>query len=390
LIEAIAYDHATDLIDYGRRIMDRGREPLIVLQNLANVYRDLLIAKTASDRSDLVAMTSDGWQRLVQLAQGLAIPQILHGQQHLRSAELQIRNSTQPRLWLEITLMGLLPSAAIAPTQSYQAAIAPSPNINRPPTSPRPNNPLPLPSPAIAPPPVAAPANPTVAPASNPPTSSSAPIVNAEIPSLPETPLYTGDDDLEDFAAVGYDLEQVWQSVLAIMQPSTKALLIHTMKAFVMGIEHQTVRVCLAVERSNQIENHAKEKRNELEAAFSRFLQRTVKVAFRCDPHAVNTNSSSAVSPTPTPQNRTAIAPPPFTPNPNSTTASTNQNSQPSPPYSPQAASPSYPNHPPSNPVNTSQTHSPNPVFSPPSSEDMVIKNVADFFNGQIVDLEES
>ncbi|MFN8787015.1 MAG: DNA polymerase III subunit gamma/tau, partial [Pseudanabaena sp.] len=111
LIEAIATDHSTQLIDYVRRIMDRGREPLIVLQNLANMYRDLLIAKTASDRSDLVAMTSSGWERLVQLAQTLPTPSILLGQQHLRSAELQIRNSTQPRLWLEVTLMGLLPSA---------------------------------------------------------------------------------------------------------------------------------------------------------------------------------------------------------------------------------------------------------------------------------------
>ncbi len=89
LIEAIAADHAIQLIDYVRRIMDRGREPLIVLQNLANVYRDLLIAKTASDRSDLVAMTSTGWERLSKLAQGLAIPNILLGQQHLGLLNLE-------------------------------------------------------------------------------------------------------------------------------------------------------------------------------------------------------------------------------------------------------------------------------------------------------------
>lgn len=391
LVEAIASDHATDLIDYGRRIMDRGREPLIVLQNLANVYRDLLIAKTASDRSDLVAMTSDGWQRLVQLAQALAIPQILHGQQHLRSAEFQIRNSTQPRLWLEITLMGLLPSAAIAPMQSHQAAIAPPLNINRPPNAQRPNNPLPAATPpAIAAPPSVAPSVAPItpsAPVNSPsPTSAPAPIFNPETPSLSETPLYSGDDDLEDFAGIGYDLAQVWQNVLAIMQPSTKALLIHTMKAFVMGIEHQTVRICLAVERSNQIENHAKEKRNELESAFSRVLQRSVKVAFRCDPHAVATTTS----PTPNPPavNRAAIAPPPFNPNPPNP-----PNSQPSPPYPPQSPAPDPPNppNPPvSNAVNNSQGHSPSPAFSPLSSEDMVIRNVAEFFNGQIVDLEDS
>lgn len=87
---------------------------------------------------------------------------------------------------------------------------------------------------------------------------------------------------------VDYDLDLIWESVLAIVQPSTRALFVHTMNAFVVGIDHQTVRVCLAVERSNSIENRAKEKRKELETAFSRRLQRSVKVAFRCDPHAIN------------------------------------------------------------------------------------------------------
>jgi DNA polymerase-3 subunit gamma/tau len=122
LLIAIVEDNSEALIDCTREILDRGREPLIVLQNLASFYRDLLIAKTAPLRNDLVACTQGMWKALIDIARNLEITMILQGQQHLRTAEVQIKNTTQPRLWLEVTLLGLLPSAAItqAPTISYK------------------------------------------------------------------------------------------------------------------------------------------------------------------------------------------------------------------------------------------------------------------------------
>jgi DNA polymerase-3 subunit gamma/tau len=57
LVQAILTDDGPAVLDQARKLMDRGREPLIVLQNLAGFYRDLLIAKTAGDRHDLVAIT---------------------------------------------------------------------------------------------------------------------------------------------------------------------------------------------------------------------------------------------------------------------------------------------------------------------------------------------
>ena len=111
LLEAIAQDRPEVLLDSVRRLMDRGREPLIVLQNLASFYRDLLIAKTAPARNDLVALTPPTWEALCTFAQTLDLRTILAGQQQLRKSEDQIKSTTQPRLWLEVTLMGLLPSA---------------------------------------------------------------------------------------------------------------------------------------------------------------------------------------------------------------------------------------------------------------------------------------
>ncbi|MEG4197475.1 DNA polymerase III subunit gamma/tau [Microcoleus sp. Pol12A5] len=126
LLQAIDTDNATALIDMTRHLMDRGREPLIVLQSLASFYRDLLIAKAAPKRSDLVALTSATWEKLRDFARNWEAELILAGQKHLQNHEVQIKNTTQPRLWLEVTLLGLLPSAIR--TQS-QATAEPAKNI---------------------------------------------------------------------------------------------------------------------------------------------------------------------------------------------------------------------------------------------------------------------
>ncbi|MGL5059852.1 MAG: DNA polymerase III subunit gamma/tau [Microcoleus sp.] len=114
LLEFIEKDEATSVIKLAREIMDRGREPLIVLQNMASFYRDLLIAKTAPDRSDLVALTAQTWEKLCNFARDRELELILAAQKHLQTHEAQIKNTTQPRLWLEVTLLGLLRSTLIS------------------------------------------------------------------------------------------------------------------------------------------------------------------------------------------------------------------------------------------------------------------------------------
>ena len=109
LLEAIASNQPEQVIDRCRNLLDRGREPLVVLQNLAGFYLNLLIAQTAPHRSDLVAVTETTWQTLSNQAKQWNTQAILQGQQHLKEAEVQIKNTTQPRLWLEVTLLGLLP-----------------------------------------------------------------------------------------------------------------------------------------------------------------------------------------------------------------------------------------------------------------------------------------
>ena len=209
LLEAIAQDHAEIVLDSTRKILDRGREPLIILQNLAAFYRDFLIAKTAPNRQDLVACTESTWTSLVNFAQKFDISTILLGQQHLRTAELQLKNTTQPRLWLEVTLLGLLPSANIQiqpaniPQRVNPTGVTPAyPPVAAPPPAYPPTNhyssvnsaSLPTPEPVSAPPPL--------------PTSNQ---------SAPVQPVGEGSQ---------YDLTQLWQQVRGhIQQLPAQALL---------------------------------------------------------------------------------------------------------------------------------------------------------------------
>ncbi|RMF64139.1 MAG: DNA polymerase III subunit gamma/tau, partial [Cyanobacteria bacterium J069] len=113
LVRAIAADQPAPVLDSARRLMDRGREPLVVLQNLTSFYRDLLIAKTAPSRSDLVAITPATWAEMCEFVKSLPIEVVQQGQQRLQENEARLRQSSQPRLWLEVALMGLLPSAVV-------------------------------------------------------------------------------------------------------------------------------------------------------------------------------------------------------------------------------------------------------------------------------------
>ena len=137
ILQSIATSNPESLLDRTRTILERGKEPLTVLQNLAGCYRDLSIAKTAPQRADLVACTEETWTELVKIAQTWQLGWILAGQKHLKESEIQLKQTTQPQLWLEIAFLGLLtlstqPLATVVPIQTpavtpQSAPLPPSP-----------------------------------------------------------------------------------------------------------------------------------------------------------------------------------------------------------------------------------------------------------------------
>jgi DNA polymerase-3 subunit gamma/tau len=145
LLQAIRSQDSEKILDQSRHLMNRGREPLVILQNLASFYLNLLIAKTAPQREDMVAVTAPTWQALCREAQQWPLGKILAGQQHLKDSEVQIKNTTQPRLWLEVTLLGLLHTPKeekiSLPAESSPPPPVPKPQ-EKPPANPDPEPPV--------------------------------------------------------------------------------------------------------------------------------------------------------------------------------------------------------------------------------------------------------
>ena len=125
MLQAIRSNNSATVIELCRSLMNRGKEPVMVLQNLAGFYLNLLIAKTSPQNSTMVALTAATWEKLTAEATHWDVATILQGQQHLKTSEVQIKNSTQSRLWLEITLLGLLTAAIATPERK-----TPTPVLN--------------------------------------------------------------------------------------------------------------------------------------------------------------------------------------------------------------------------------------------------------------------
>ncbi|KJH71108.1 DNA polymerase III subunit gamma/tau [Aliterella atlantica] len=258
LLNAIAQNNLEAIVDCTRKIMDRGKEPLVLLQNLASFYRDLLIAKTAPSRSDLVALTPPTWQALCELAQSWEISDILAGQQHLAKSEVQIKNTTQPRLWLEVTLLGLLSTANSTP-------VAPPKAINH-------NPPVPKPS-FIPPAPVSEPKFEQV-----PPPTPPQPVQQLTPPAEEEKPLPAS-------AEADTDL---WQQVVKQIQPFSNQALFGQhcrLLSFADGVAQIGIT-------SQPLLKLAQGKLASVEAAFGKLLQQKVRVTLEIVEHESKTASN--------------------------------------------------------------------------------------------------
>ncbi|MEB3359880.1 MAG: DNA polymerase III subunit gamma/tau [Synechococcales bacterium] len=437
LVEAIAQDNGAAVLDQARHLMNRGREPLIVLQNLASFYRDLLIAKTAGDRQDLVAITPSTWREMIALAQTLPIGTILHGQQHLRSSEVQVKNTTQPRLWLEMTLLGLLPSAIAIGAPKPQSSPGFFPTVARPPqipesqttkapggdrsttpgaiAAPSPASPTPdsISTPTAAPPPASP--TPTAAPAPDleapepvaqldeplPVAEPGSKLVHQPKPAAPiphATPINPTPVDRtptpSGFAAYQQQkLDQIWQQVLVhVRPPFTQALF--QQHGHLLALEGNTARVGI---KAAPLMKMAEPRVANVEAAFAQV--QGVPVRVRLEVKAVPEVESPAqpvsppsppAAPTPPPARHAALPPgqppalpagaPVIPPPPSEPPTSPGEISGATAPMSPSMAAGDRP---------SSELSPTPPTWQDEDEVTRAAKSFAQMFNGQIIDPDE-
>jgi DNA polymerase-3 subunit gamma/tau len=227
LARAMADAEPLGVIEACRQLLERGREPSAVLQGLAGLLRDLLLAGVAPDRLELTSVSPALRPELPAVARSIGKARLLHWQAQLKGSEQQLRHSVQPRLWLEVLLLGLLAEpaagaepgrgAGVAAAQGRGAAGAHAPGM------------APQPAPTPVPPPATetrAAATVTAGPRPSPPVASDSgggagPEPTTTTQGSPKSPIP------EPVAAPApQNLGELWQQILAGLElPSTRMLL---------------------------------------------------------------------------------------------------------------------------------------------------------------------
>jgi DNA polymerase III subunit gamma/tau len=281
ILKAIAATDPEGLLDRTRTILERGKEPLTVLQNLAGCYRDLTIAKTAPKRPDLVALAGETWTEMVKIAQGWDLSWILAGQKHLKDSEIQLKHTTQPQLWLEIAVLGLLSvntpqsQPAAQPSPAARAAAAPPPS---------------------PPPPITPPQN--VLPSIQPPSA----VIAAPSPAATPTPPAAIDTE---------DLASTWERVLQQLLPASRDLF----RPFGKLISLSDVQAIVAM-KSSTMQTISAGKVPELAKVFSSICGRSIAVKLEVLGKSQPQPTATLQSPPPATPPPSAIAPPPSPPQP--------------------------------------------------------------------------
>ena len=337
------------LLQSCRQLLDRGREPAAVLQGLAGLLRDLVLALAAPQHLELTGFSPANREALPALAQQLGRPRLLHWQEGLRGSEAQLRQSAQPRLWLEVLLLGLLAEpqvAAVVPTPVAQA---------------------PTPTPTPAPIPTAAAPTAMAAPVAEP-----APAPPASTPPAAEAPTPAP-------AAANLDLNSLWQQILASLElPSTRMLL--TQQGELVRLDNQRAVVRVAPNWAGMVQSRLP----LLEQAAAKVLGQPRQVVLETGEPS---QQKQPTQPPIVPPTAPVAAPeqPPASPSPAAVIPTPAAPAPSAKPMAPAAAASPAPAAEPATPAPAAKEA---PVPAPPASSGQLeqqAKRFAEFFDGAVV-----
>jgi DNA polymerase-3 subunit gamma/tau len=308
LASSMAAAEPLAVIETCRQLLERGREPLALLQGLASLLRDLLLAGIAPDRLELTSVSPHLRPELPPVARRIGKNRLLHWQAQLKGSEQQLRHSVQPRLWLEVLLLGLLaePMGAGAPpatgsTVSGATATTASPGREGPsgaaPMTAR-ETPPGAPHPAAQP----------LAPLAQEPGD-----VAAQ-PSEPQAPREetraappTGQaQTAPDPAPAGGNLAETWQQILAGLElPSTRMLL--SQQATLHRLDERRAVVRVAANWLTMVQS----RQSLLEKAMLLALGSARQVTLEASDNPLTSPAGAGLQASPTAPARVAVVPQP-------------------------------------------------------------------------------
>ena len=120
LIKSLVENNPESLIITCNKLYDAGNEPLQIIIGLLHITRDLLLHTTKNKYSDLYYTSDEFRDELDKISKTINKSTIINWHNNLRNIEYQIKSSDNPRLWFEIHLTGLLDSQEINSFENKQ------------------------------------------------------------------------------------------------------------------------------------------------------------------------------------------------------------------------------------------------------------------------------
>jgi len=120
LIKSLVENNPESLIVTCNKLYDAGNEPLQIIVGLLNITRDLLLHTTNNKYSNLYYTSDEFRDELDKISKTINKSTIINWHNSLRNIEYQIKSSDNPRLWFEIHLTGLLDSQEINSFENKQ------------------------------------------------------------------------------------------------------------------------------------------------------------------------------------------------------------------------------------------------------------------------------
>jgi DNA polymerase-3 subunit gamma/tau len=324
----------------------------------------------APNRPELTGVSPQFREQLPPLAQRLGRQRLLHWQAQLKGSEQQLRQSVQPRLWLEVLLLGLLADAELPVAKPSSAAPASRPSNSAPTVSPQAAiNPPAISTPALASTAPAAEAQATQTPPVSLPNTRPQPVVSSEPAPTPPS----AQEPIPD----SQNLPELWQQILASLElPSTRMLL--SQQAQLVRLDPHRAVVQVAGNWMGMVQSRA----SLLEQAIKRSIGGNRQLVLENHGGAAPMASTPSAAATPQSTPSTPIT----DPTPSLPTPSQPKPAAPSPVAAPTLISEEVSK--PGSPSMGSPTPPPPAEVNPPSIMDEKVKRFADFFNGQVLDVD--
>ncbi len=120
LIKSLVENNPESLIITCNKLYDAGNEPLQIIIGLLNITRDLLLHTTKNKYSDLYYTSYEFQDELDKISKTINKSTIINWHNNLKNIEYQIKASDNPRLWFEIHLTGLLGNQEINSFENKQ------------------------------------------------------------------------------------------------------------------------------------------------------------------------------------------------------------------------------------------------------------------------------